>query len=226
MQIKTLFVIACLLPTLLVGCATTKLQSKDDLSIVRGHVSKKVLTLNSKKVLLAVNDFIDATEEAEIHDNIEIVVFTVEKNGFPDFVKKIMESNERLATLPHEIENIVILENPKVKNVFNMYYRVAGKYVKDSDAIFDWLPKKIAVNFQANELLMDKKNTNNAFQSIFYYGNIVENPELIKSVKKVTSDGHTYWAWEEMINPGKTKAGTMLVPICTINNLNKEFLPH
>jgi len=175
------------------------------------NIVRKARRLDYEGLRLA-NDLLDAPWERKADPNLQIVLMMVQKEGFPAFLEKILQT-PRLVRIPRERSALVILPSEKNPAIQNVFIEVPAEYMHRDDSIYDWMPDMALwvkyVDLKAN--LLTDRTPKEAFLILFWMANKIKNPEMMKVLEEKN------WDWVKMPHPKDTVAKKMYIPIATLD---------
>ena len=185
--------------------------------ILRELIPEKIKDM-SYRDLVRLSTFIDYVKMTSGDPTREILVLLVEKNGFPEYLEKILLSQKNLRKVPRKLTSLVKIESNKVKGVFITYIKIPAEYISEKTvSVYDWMPelKDWLKYVNLKECELSHLSPENAFLVLFWMGNKVTNPEFASVLKK------NNFIWDKMPNPKYMGDGSMYIPIYTIIGSSK-----
>ncbi len=181
----------------------------DNAMMLRNQLAHK-MSLMDEQSLVQMSKVADAVLKLQADNHKNVVVMAFEVQNFPVFLEKVLDSNPRLKKIPRERGSIVILQNPKVPGVRNVYIKVPAGFMRNGDGVFAWMPSKKAsmLDLKANKIA-DRPYIN-AYQTLLWWAN---KDGVLKPIK--TKNG---FDWRKMGH------GDLLVPLATLNSVTESLL--
>ncbi len=181
----------------------------DNTMSLRNQLAHK-LTMMDEQSLIQMSEVADAVLKMQAGNHKKVTIMAFEVQDFPVFLEKVLDSNPRLKKIPRERGSIVVLQNPKVPGVQNVYIKVPAEFIQKGDGVLAWMPAKYAslLDLRANRLA--KRGYQNAYQTLLWWAN---KDGVLKPIK--TPHG---FDWRKMGH------GDLLVPLATLNPVTESLL--
>lgn len=181
----------------------------DNTMSLRNQLAHK-LTMMDEQSLIQMSEMADAVLKLQADNHKKVIVMAFELDDFPTFLEKVLDSNPRLKKIPRERGSIVVLQNPKVPNVHNVYIRVPARFMQKGDGALTWMPSRKAsmLDLKANKIA--DRPYPNAYQTLLWWAN---KDGVLKPIK--TPHG---FDWRKM------EHGDLLVPLATLNPVTESLL--
>lgn len=200
-------------------------KENNDVKVLREVVYEKIEKIDNFADLHNLDNFLSHQQRIKSTGK-KLIITSVNDSDFPFFLEKVFVSNAKLDGLSRVKANLVTIPSTKMPGVINLFVKVSAEEIGEKWDIFDWIPPEETwqkfVDAKANNII--EREVGNVsfvkqqFLSLFYYGNLDYNLELLAPV--IASGG----AWTEMPHPKDTEPKAMLIPIATTNEAMLTYI--